>query len=189
MYKVFSVPLDVRIITATHRDITDLVKRREFREDLYYRLNVYPIGVPPLRNRIEDIPYLIKHICQKNNWILSSKDIQDLMTSLRDYDWPGNIRELTNLIERLHIILPGQQSDSPILEQPLELLNLNHSSIPANQNEEGIVEETRLNTREKIQRDSMLDALNRTNGNVTAAAKFLGIPRSTFYKRLKKFGM
>jgi transcriptional regulator with PAS, ATPase and Fis domain len=183
------VPLDVRIITATHRDITELVKRREFREDLYYRLNVYPIDVPPLRNRKEDIPYLIKHICQKNNWSLGSIDIQDLVTRLRDYDWPGNIRELTNLMERLHIMLPDHQSDSPILEQPLELLNMNHSSIPANQNEESKVEETSLKAREKIQRDLMLDALKRTNGNVTAAAKFLGIPRSTFYKRLKKFGM
>ncbi|WP_342025537.1 sigma-54-dependent Fis family transcriptional regulator [Cytobacillus pseudoceanisediminis] len=183
------VPLDVRIITATHRDITDLVKRREFREDLYYRLNVYPIDVPPLRNRKEDIPHLIKHICQKNNWSIGSIDIQDLITRLRDYDWPGNIRELTNLIERLHIMLPEQQSDYTILEQPPELLNLNYSSTSANPFEEGKVEETSLNTREKIQRDLMLDALKRTNGNVTAAAKFLGIPRSTFYKRLKKFGM
>jgi transcriptional regulator of acetoin/glycerol metabolism len=86
-------------------------------------------------------------------------------------------------------MLPDHQSDSPILEQPLELLNMNHSSILANQNEEGKAEETSLKAREKIQRDLMLDALKRTNGNVTAAAKFLGIPRSTFYKRLKKFGM
>ncbi|URT69027.1 sigma 54-interacting transcriptional regulator [Cytobacillus firmus] len=97
------VPLDIRIITATHRDITDFVKWREFREDLYYRLNVYPIDVPPLRNRKEDIPYLIKYICRRNNWSLNRMNIQDLMTSLRDYDWPGNIRELTNLLERLHM--------------------------------------------------------------------------------------
>lgn len=86
-------------------------------------------------------------------------------------------------------MLPEQQSDYTILEQPPELLNLNYSSASANPFEEGKVEETSLNTREKIQRDLMLDALKRTNGNVTAAAKFLGIPRSTFYKRLKKFGM
>ncbi|GLB61700.1 sigma-54-dependent Fis family transcriptional regulator [Cytobacillus sp. NCCP-133] len=183
------VPLDVRIITATHRDITDLVKRREFREDLYYRLNVYPIDVPPLRNRKEDIPYLIKHICQRNNWSLNRMSIQDLITSLRDYDWPGNIRELTNLLERLHIMLPEQLSGHLPLEQPLELLYLHHPSPPEYSIEERSAEETRLNAREKIQRDLMLDALKRTNGNVTAAAKFLGIPRSTFYKRLKKFGM
>lgn len=183
------VPLDIRIITATNRDITDLVKRREFREDLYYRLNVYPIDVPPLRNRKEDIPYLIKHICQKNHWGIGSIDIQDLITRLRDYDWPGNIRELTNLLERLHIMLPEQLSGHLPLEHSLELLNLNHPSHPEYPIEESSAEETRLNAREKIQRDLMLDALKRTNGNVTAAAKFLGIPRSTFYKRLKKFGM
>lgn len=115
--------------------------------------------------------------------------IQDLMTSLRDYDWPGNIRELTNLLERLHIMLPEQLSGHLPLEQPLELLNLHHPSPPEYSIEERSAEETRLNAREKIQRDLMLDALKRTNGNVTAAAKFLGIPRSTFYKRLKKFGM
>ncbi|MBG9586094.1 sigma-54-dependent Fis family transcriptional regulator [Cytobacillus firmus] len=183
------VPLDIRIITATHRDITDLVKRREFREDLYYRLNVYPIDVPPLRNRKEDIPYLIKYICRRNNWSLNRMSIQDLMTSLRDYDWPGNIRELTNLLERLHIMLPEQHSGHLPLEQPLELLNLHHPSRTEYSIEERSAEETRLNAREKILRDLMLDALKRTNGNVTAAAKFLGIPRSTFYKRLKKFGM
>ncbi|WP_026581362.1 sigma-54-dependent Fis family transcriptional regulator [Bacillus sp. J33] len=184
------VPIDVRIITATHRDITELVKKGDFREDLYYRLNVYPIDVPPLRNRKEDIPYLIMHICQKNNWNLVNIDIQDLAARLRDYDWPGNIRELTNLLERLHIMLPGQQSGKHILEQPMELLKINHSSIPpANKQEEAKLEETSLKARERIQKDLMLDALKRTNGNVTAAAKFLGIPRSTFYKRLKKFGL
>lgn len=87
-------------------------------------------------------------------------------------------------------MLPDQQSGKHILEQPMELLKINHSSIPpANKQEEAKSEETSLKARERIQKDLMLDALKRTNGNVTAAAKFLGIPRSTFYKRLKKFGL
>lgn len=87
-------------------------------------------------------------------------------------------------------MLPDQQAGKHILEQPMELLKMNHSSIPpSNQQEKTQTEETGLNVRERIQRDLMLDSLKRTNGNVTAAAKFLGIPRSTFYKRLKKFGI
>lgn len=182
------VPLDVRVITATHRDIIMLVKQGEFREDLYYRLNVYPIAVPPLRKRKEDIPHLIRYICQKNNWNLPN--IGELSTNLKDYEWPGNIRELTNMLERLHIMSHVQQSNHDIFGNSIELLSIHHPSIPsANEPQDIEADEIKLKAREKIQRDLMLEALKKTKGNVTAAAKLLDIPRSTFYKRLQKFGM
>lgn len=180
--------MEVRVITATHRDITELVKKGDVREDLYYRLNVYPIDVPPLRKRKEDIPHLVRYICQKNNWNIVN--IGDILTRLTDYEWPGNIRELTNILERLHIMFPDNQSTKDILVNSIELLKINHLSIPPIIEQEYIeVDEKNLKAREKIQRDLMLEALKKTKGNVTAAAKLLDIPRSTFYKRLQKFGM
>ncbi|WP_066053752.1 sigma-54-dependent Fis family transcriptional regulator [Robertmurraya korlensis] len=174
------IPLDVRVITATHREMLELVREGHFREDLYYRLNVYPIVIPPLRKRKEDIPYLVNYLCQKNNW--SFDNIEDIFTRLREYDWPGNIRELTNMLERLHIMLPegdlsGKEDISIVLT----------TNIPISSSIEKETVDNNLKTREKIQRDLMLDALKKTKGNVTAAAKLLDIPRSTFYKRLQKF--
>ncbi|MEH7120134.1 sigma-54-dependent Fis family transcriptional regulator [Neobacillus vireti] len=182
------VPLDVRVITATHRNLLELIKDGDFREDLYYRLNVYPISVPPLRNRKEDIPFLSRHICQKNNW--NNVDIDILLTRLKDYQWPGNIRELTNVLERLNIMLPDNQPSLDILDNSIEVLKINYPSIPPIIEPDDFGEdEKQLTAREQIQRDLMMDALKKTKGNVTAAAKLVDIPRSTFYKRLQKFGM
>ena len=182
------VPLDVRVITATHCDITKLVNEGVFRKDLYYRLNVFPIFVPPLRKRKEDIPYLVRYFCQKNHWNIPN--IDHLSTKLQDYEWPGNIRELINVLERLHIMFPDQQSNQGILVNSIELFTIHnpfHLSPIEQENIEN--DEKKLKAREKIQRDLMLDALKKTKGNVTAAAKLLEVPRSTFYKRLQKFGM
>jgi transcriptional regulator of acetoin/glycerol metabolism len=180
------IPLDVRIITATHRDIMKLVKDGEFRQDLYYRLNVFPIDVPPLRKRKEDIPYLVKYFCNRNGW--SIPNMKNLTNRLEDYEWPGNIRELINVLERLHIMSLDQQSSQEFFMNSFESLTIRHpsSSMELEDNKEA---EKKLKAREKIQRDLMLDALKKTKGNVTAAAKLLEIPRSTFYKRLQKFGM
>ncbi|WP_027416412.1 sigma-54-dependent Fis family transcriptional regulator [Aneurinibacillus terranovensis] len=183
------IPLDIRIITATHRNLADLVYEGIFRKDLFYRLNVYPISVPPLRERKEDLPYLVRYFCQKNNWNIPFAD--ELLNRLKNYYWPGNIRELVNTMERMYILLSDEQVDID------ELLNLLFpSETIQNSGRQSIgqfneVDDTapELNIREKIQRDLMLEALQKTKGNVTAAAKFLNIPRSTFYKRLQKFGL
>jgi transcriptional regulator of acetoin/glycerol metabolism len=182
------IPLDVRIITATHRDITKLVTEGDFREDLYYRLNVYPIDVPPLRKRKEDIPYLVRHFCKGNGWTIPN--MEDLTSRLKEYDWPGNIRELINVLERLHILSLDEQSSQDMYNNSFESLTIRHPSSSLSIEQENIEEvEKKLKAREKIQKDLMLDALKKTKGNVTAAAKLLEIPRSTFYKRLQKFGM
>jgi len=178
------IPLDIRIITATHRDMYELIRDGAFRQDLYYRLNVYPIEVPALRKRKEDIPYLVQYFCQKNNWTLPNTN--RFLTKLSDYEWPGNIRELLNVLERLHIMLSSGLSDQDLLIDTIEgiqeqSVSTDHSFLKNT--------EKKLKVREKIQRDLILDALQKTKGNVTAAAKLLDIPRSTFYKRLQKFGL
>jgi transcriptional regulator of acetoin/glycerol metabolism len=182
------IPLDIRIITATHHDITELVNEGAMREDLYYRLNVYPIDVPPLRKRKEDIPHLIRYFCQKNNWNIPQTD--DFYNRLKGYQWPGNIRELINMLERLHIMSSGKQVGQDILIDFIDSFMATQPSIPSSIDDVDLeAAEKKLKARERILRDLMLDALKKTKGNVTAAAKLLDIPRSTFYKKLQKFGV
>ena len=143
----------------------ELIHEGAFRQDLYYRLNVYPIEVPALRNRKEDIPYLVQYFCQKNGWKLPNNN--RFINKLSNYDWPGNIRELLNVLERLHIMLSSGLSDQDTLIDSFvaiqeQLKPTEHGQL------EG--QEKKLKTREKIQKDLMIDALQKTKGNVTAAA-------------------
>ncbi|USK70705.1 sigma-54-dependent Fis family transcriptional regulator [Peribacillus asahii] len=180
------IPLNIRIITATHRNLNELVNEGTFRQDLYYRLNVYPIYIPSLRERREDLPLLASYICQQNNWNLPLTE--ELLDKLRNYHWPGNIRELQNVLQRLSILLLDEGIDY------WELIHSMYSHGILQQLEEQVSMEfvdleNQLTIRERIQRDLMLEALQRTKGNVTAAAKLIDIPRSTFYKRLQKYGL
>lgn len=184
-----SISLDIRIITATHRNLEELVNDGSFRQDLYYRLNVYPIHVPSLRERIEDIPYLVNYLCLKNDWHIPLSE--ELMKRLKDYNWPGNIRELQNVLQRLTILLAeGPLDYIQVLNSMHSLPIARHDDIPSlKEGGKKCIKGNELTIREKIQRDLMLEALQRSRGNVTAAAKFMDIPRSTFYKRLHKYGL
>ncbi|MFP3509496.1 sigma-54-dependent Fis family transcriptional regulator [Peribacillus sp. SIMBA_075] len=184
-----SISLDIRIITATHRNLEELVNDGSFRQDLYYRLNVYPIHVPSLRERIEDIPYLVNYLCLKNDWHIPLTE--ELLKRLKDYNWPGNIRELQNVLQRLTILLAeGPLDYIQVLNSMHSLPIARHDDIPSlKEGGKKCIKGNELTTREKIQRDLMLEALQRSRGNVTAAAKFMDIPRSTFYKRLHKYGL
>ncbi|KIQ89580.1 acetoin dehydrogenase [Bacillus sp. L_1B0_5] len=176
------VPVNIRIITATHKDLLRLVEEGEFRQDLYYRLHVYPLYVPSLIERKEDIPYFIQHFCERKNWnVVFPKSI---CNQFLQHTWPGNIRELVNALERIYILSQGRE----ICEKQVALLI---QTMMGNQQQlelqvENKTEHT-LNFREKIQRDSMIEALQKTNGNVSLAAKLLDVPRSTFYKRMQKY--
>ncbi|MEC2744713.1 sigma-54-dependent Fis family transcriptional regulator [Bacillus cereus] len=176
------VPVNIRIITATHKDLLRLVEEGKFRQDLYYRLHVYPLYVPSLIERKEDIPYFIQHFCEQKNWnVVFPKSI---CNQFLQHTWPGNIRELVNALERIYILSQGRE----ICEKQVALLI---QTLMGNQQQlelqvENKTEHT-LNFREKIQRDSMIEALQKTNGNVSLAAKLLYVPRSTFYKRMQKY--
>lgn len=184
------IPLNIRIITATHRDLLQLVEEGSFRKDLYYRLHVFPIHVPPLRERKEDIPHLIRYYCEKHNWNAEWPD--EVLGRMMDYHWPGNIRELFNVLERLQILFPYGITDSSQVLNLLDSFDIHQrfTTSPSKEpDQERIEESTSLTFREKIQKDLMIEALRKTKGNVSLAAKLLDIPRSTFYKRIRKFGL
>ncbi|QEL85413.1 sigma-54-dependent Fis family transcriptional regulator [Bacillus mycoides] len=176
------VPVNIRIITATHKDLLRLVEEGKFRQDLYYRLHVYPLYVPSLIERKEDIPYFIQHFCERKDWnVVFPKSI---CNQFLQHTWPGNIRELLNVLERIYILSQGRE----ICEKQISFLL---QTMMGNQHQLELQAENKtehtLNFREKIQRDSMIEALEKTNGNVSLAAKLLDVPRSTFYKRMQKF--
>jgi formate hydrogenlyase transcriptional activator len=173
--------VDVRVVAATHRDLEGMVLERQFRSDLYYRLNVVPIFLPPLRKRPEDIPLLVRHFVQrfatkvgKTIDMISS----DTMEALRRYPWPGNIRELENVIERAVVLSRG-----PVLRIAHHDLS---SRIAPGQNTD------RPQTLEEVERNHILTILKETrwllSGPDGAAAR-LGLNRSTLYFRMKKLGI
>ena len=174
--------IDVRILAATHRDMEELVRQRSFREDLYYRLNVVPITVPPLRERKSDIPLLIHHFIQKLDATRRITLSAEAMDKLAQNNWPGNIRELENLIERFSILFAGQE--------------IGPEQLPG-QAEQSIVSEEVLNipfpkegiSLEEIEKTVIAEALKRSDNNQTKAARFLRMPRHVLLYRIKKFGL
>ncbi|MEJ9176761.1 sigma-54-dependent Fis family transcriptional regulator [Bacillus cereus] len=176
------VPVNIRIITATHKDLLRLVEEGKFRQDLYYRLHVYPLYVPSLIERKEDIPYFIQHFCERKNWnVVFPKSIYN---QFLQHTWPGNIRELVNVLERIYILSQGREICEKQVVFLIQTMMGNKEQLELQA--ENKTEHT-LHFREKIQRDSMIEALQKTNGNVSLAAKLLNVPRSTFYKRMQKY--
>jgi formate hydrogenlyase transcriptional activator len=171
--------VDVRLVAATHRNLVDMVKRNEFRSDLYYRLNVFPVPVPPLRSRREDIPSLVEHFVEIYARRMG-KQIDEIspetMSELRSYAWPGNIRELQNFIERSVIL-----TSAGVLHAPLASLR---SAVE--------VESLGPITLEDAERDHIRKTLEQTRWVVAGpngAAARLGIKRSTLYFRMQKLGI
>ena len=175
--------VNVRVIAATNRQLDKAIEKREFREDLYYRLNVFPITCPPLRNRKEDIPLLVNHFCQKHEGKLGRKITQvpqKVIDALMVYDWPGNIRELENIIERAMIL-----SRNGVLEYgewiPTE-------KITAGENGK-VGTSIKL---EDVEKEHILETLRKTGWKVSGekgAAKILGLNPTTLEARMKKLGI
>lgn len=180
-----SVPLDIRIVTATHRNLQQMVWDGKFREDLFYRLYVVPLHVPPLRERREDIPDLIRHFCRESGWCaVFPKDIMERLTM---YRWPGNIRELFNVLERMRIAAGGgvPSMEDFMLPEETEI------DVPQDSATEsaGVKIPTGLTYREELERREIMQALRKTGGNVRLAARLMDIPRSTLYRKVKKFNL
>src|ERR1700723_3179777 len=173
--------VDVRIVAATHRDLEGMILEKLFRSDLYYRLNVFPVCVPPLRERPEDIPLLVHHFVQQAaRQMRKTIDTipQETMEALTRYRWPGNIRELENVIERSVILSPG-----PVLRLSPRDLN---SRVPPDRSAD------RYQTLEEVERNHILRTLKETRwilSGPTGAASRLGLNRSTLYFRMKKLGV
>jgi Nif-specific regulatory protein len=171
---------DVRIITATNRDLEDLMLKNMFREDLYYRLNVFPLFIPPLRERRADIPLLVNHFIEKYNKIhglqtkrISSTAIDLLMT----YHWPGNIRELENCIERASILSTDKVIRSHNLPPTLQSAASTHSRVDGSL--EAILE--------NVEKQMLIDALNMSKGNISKAAEQLKLTERMMGLRIKKY--
>ncbi|MBA4602049.1 sigma-54-dependent Fis family transcriptional regulator [Thermoactinomyces mirandus] len=173
------IPLNLRVITATNRDLRQMVREGAFRKDLFYRLYVFPIYVPALRERKEDIPGLVRYYCRENGWDVEIPE--SMMKKMVNYEWPGNIRELFNVLERICILSEGNSPDPFLIEQMIHQQLLNDSREAK--------KEKLLTVREEIQKQEILEALKKTGGNVSEAARMLNVPRSTFYRRLKKYGL
>jgi len=211
------VEVDVRIIAATHQDLEAFMRQGRFREDLFYRLNVFPIRVPPLRERLEDVPELAMHFLNLYSE-KASKKIQgiedDVLAVLKAYPWPGNIRQLENVMERAVVI--AEQGVITLEDLPAELLEADASlaSAEISTGNEGITEDEELWTspvdgqpsesasghgtrlvppprteRERREREQLVRALAAAEGNKAEAARALGIARSTLVSKLKRLGL
>jgi len=195
--------VNVRLIAATNRDLETMVAAHEFRSDLYYRLNVFPIRIPPLRERKEDIPLLVSYFVEK-----FAKQMQKridsipaaVMKALKAWEWPGNIRELENLVERAVILTRGRSLEAPLSE--LRKVKVDGDRSPADHdNIARIVKETikalhanspMSDQDTKKQRDAIVRALTLSKGRVggtDGAAARMGINRTTLLARMKKLGI
>jgi two-component system nitrogen regulation response regulator NtrX len=189
------VHVDVRVIAATNKDLEEEIARGNFREDLFYRLNVIPFFVPPLRDRKEDIPLLVKEFLSEFGQQYGRARIEiaeDALTALRQYHWPGNVRELRNLVERVLILNPKvlriERKHLPMLvyRDPARDAARDSGKPSSPRGEEFA---TLLQAREAYERDYILKELDRSMGNVSRAAESLGLERSHLYRKMKALGI
>ena len=185
-----SAKVDARVIAASNNDLVAAVKKGGFREDLFYRLQVVPISIPPLRERRSDIPLLVEFFLDKMRTRLAGRDwnvTREAMVHLWSYDWPGNVRELENMVERLVILCEDSIIDAPLL--PANLVTgsrLAETRIPATLGETGV----NLNALVRELEGRMInEALKQTGGNKQAAARLLGLKRTTFSAKLRRCGV
>lgn len=183
---VETIQVNTRLIAATNRNLEEGVKAGKFREDLYFRLNVFPLWIPPLRERREDVPLLVDYFLKKNRY-QGKKLPPDLMSQLTGYHWPGNVRELKNILERAMILSDGKDVEAqhvgirtgpasmaagPVLRQGL--------ATPSQKSPFSL---------EEMEKNMIIKALERFGGNKTEAAKVLHITRRMLYSRMKKYGL
>ena len=183
------VHVDVRVIAATNKDLEEEIARGNFREDLFYRLNVIPFFVPPLRDRKEDIPLLVKEFLQEFGAQYGRPHVEmhaDALDALRQYHWPGNVRELRNLVERVLILNPRTQR---IERKHLPVLVSRDPARDGRLGGRGEEFSTLLEAREAYERDYILKKLEECHGNVSRTAEVLGLERSHLYRKMKALGV
>jgi two-component system nitrogen regulation response regulator NtrX len=180
------VQVDVRVLAATNKDLPTEIRAGRFREDLFFRLNVIPIYVPPLRERAEDIPLLVEHFIA-DFAIEYGRRAQRLdsgaMARLQSYRWPGNVRELRNVIERVVIMAPGDVITDK------ELAFLSGDSIGAQPVDDASPAVPLYTARDQFERDYILQALATQQGNISRTAEVLGVERSNLYRKMRSFGI
>ncbi len=184
-----TVKVDVRVVSATHRNLEELISQGKFREDLYYRLNVFPIQLPPLRDRLEDLPRLVEHFVGKFNRV-TGKSVrgfdQSALAAMAQYGWPGNVRELENVVERAIIVARGPEVAATDLDfgRRAQAATPVPMAVPVAAG--GRPLQARLQEQERAE---IVQSIERNQGNIAQAARQLGINRSTLYYRLRKHGL
>jgi two-component system nitrogen regulation response regulator NtrX len=182
--------VNIRVISSTSKDLKALIKEDKFREDLYHRLNVVPIHLPPLQSRTEDIPLLIKYFKNKIAEIngITEADIDENNDLLYSYDWPGNIRELRNLIERVTILsLHEDKKDTNKLLT--DILKENPVSLSNNDVLNNTLSYPLKEAREQFEKKYLITQLKKNNGNISKTADFIGMERSALHRKLKSLGI
>jgi two-component system, NtrC family, nitrogen regulation response regulator NtrX len=178
-----SMQIDARVIAATNRQLEDSVRAGSFREDLYFRLNVFPIALPPLRERLEDLPALVAHLAERARPRNAPRFTDDALAALRAYSWPGNIRELANLIERLSI-LSGPVIDGAAVRQVLRGGASTLATTPAT-----LLGRPLTEALDEFERDLIGAALAQAQGNMAEAARILQTDRANLYRRMRRLGI
>ncbi|MFZ0661931.1 MAG: sigma-54 dependent transcriptional regulator [Acidobacteriaceae bacterium] len=187
------VPINCRILAATNRDLAAMVEQGRFRKDLYYRLNVVALRIPPLRDRREDIPLLAAHFLNRTNQKGGAKYVlsDDALRTMSEYAWPGNVRELENSIERACALCSGpvlRLGDLPTQLQDFHLHNFRSAAAgrAGKPSEDSSADVTPL---ADLERQAILDTLRQLNGDKLTAARLLGIGKTTLYRKLKEYGI
>ncbi len=185
-----TIPVDVRIISATQRNLEDMIKTEKFREDLWFRLNVFPIVIPPLRQRKEDIPALVHHFIDRKSKEMKFHTVPTISATaigvLKNYHWPGNVRELENVVERALIQNRGKKEGSPLMFERLVFQKKPEETKDTQENGSEIV------NLDKAISNHIQRALNAANGKIEGpggAAELLGVNPSTLRTRMKKMGI
>jgi len=186
------IRVNVRVLVATHRNLENLVKENGFRQDLFHRVYVFPLRVPPLRERREDMPELITHfagqIASQNGWKQKSFD-EEAVEELRQYSWPGNVRELRNAVERLILLSEGES----VSGDDVKVVLPSYGSKPADSNTGGAnhheTSGTLAQRSEAFERETLIAEIRRQNFHMTNVARALGLERSHLYKKCQQLGI
>ena len=182
------VKVDVRVVVATHRNLENLVREGKFRQDLYHRIFVFPVVLPPLRERREDIPLLVEHfsrqLAEQNGWKPVSFS-PDALRAMQLYNWPGNIRELRNAVERILLFVTGDSVDIAAVHMALpQTTPASQVTDPLSTPVGGLAERV-----EAYEREQVLAELKRQQFHITNTAKALGLERSHLYKKCQQLGI
>jgi transcriptional regulator with GAF, ATPase, and Fis domain len=182
---------DVRVIAATNQRLEQAVSVGTFREDLYFRLNVFPIEVAPLRHRLADLPPLVTYLAERIQSHQAASFTAEALSLLASYDWPGNVRELANIVERLSII-GGHEVDAALVRQVLPRTSVTRAETTSEMPANGMSDlhgRSLSNVLDDYERSLVREALNRASGNVAEAARALQTDRANLYRRMKRLGL
>jgi two-component system response regulator AtoC len=185
---------DVRFVAATHRDLEAMVRDGQFREDLFYRINVLPIWLPPLRERSEDIPLLAEHFCEKSAAETQRPNLRvenDAMELISRIAWPGNVRQLQNFIERLVVFVDGERIRLEDVKRELARYpdTLSSQTLEGTDSDPELRQKVLKSKKLEAERSAVVEALRKARNNRTVAARILGISRRTLYKKIDLFDL